>query len=124
MAALDLTSRVAVLSHLTDQLPSEDESVLEALLDASAANDCGTPPTATYRPWWVLANVLASNPSTFESVRSAAGSQVQYRDPAGAVSALMQRQAALDQGLCNVPAGFEAVAPGGPGSRSVVRAYG
>lgn len=129
MAALDLTSRAAVLAYLSDQLPSEDESALEALLDASAGTakaDCDDDDeeaTITYRPWFVIASTLQANPSVFESVRSAAGSQVAYRDPIGAYRALMARQAGFDAQLCSVPVGFEAVAVGGASSAPLVRAY-
>lgn len=129
MAALDLTSRVAVLAYLTAQLPSEPAAALEALLDASAGSaktDCDDTTevaVTTYRPWWVMGNVLQSNPSVFENVKSAAGSSVTYRDPVTAMRALMRRQAAFDQLLCSIPAGFEAVAIGGAGSSALSRAY-
>lgn len=129
MAALDLTDRVVVLAFLTAQLPNETGSALEALLDASAGEaktDCDDDDeeaVTTYRPWFVIANVLQANPSSFESVRSAAGSQVQYRDPITAYRALMRRQAGFDKALCSVPEGFEAVAAGGAGTSSLVRAY-
>lgn len=132
MAALDLTDKAAVLDYVAGLLPSEDESALEALLEASAAwkaDDCDAAVadpdlrTVVYRPWWVLASCIASNPSAFESVTSATGATVSYRDPAAAVAALMARQRAFDRGSCHIPDGFDAVAPGSPGSRSVVRAY-
>jgi len=129
MAALDLTNRTAVLTFLTTSLPSEDESALEALLDASAAVDkvdCGDATetgVTTYRPWFVLANVLQSDPTAIETVRSGAGSQVAYRDPITAYQALMQRQAAFDAGYCTIPTGFEAVTAGGVNSASLTRAY-
>lgn len=120
--ALDLTDRAAVLEYLTDQLPTEDEGALEALLDASAGTTTSDPPVTTYRPWWVIGNVLQSNASAMESVTSAAGSSVTYRDPVTAIRALMRRQAAFDATL-TVPAGFEATA-GGTGSARLVRSYG
>ena len=130
MAALDLTDRATVLAYLTSQLPNEPVSALEALLDASAGSskaDCDDDTetaTTTYRPFWVLANTLQSNPSAFESVRSAAGSQVQYRDPISAYRALMRRQAGFDATLCSVPEGFEAYAPGGLTAATLTRSYG
>lgn len=129
MAALDLTDRAAVLAFLVSQLPSEPVESLEALLDASAGTsktDCDDDTeeaVTTYRPWWVLGNTLQSNTSVFESVKSAAGSAVAYRDPVTAIRALMQRQAGFDAALCSVPEGFEAFAVGSSGSRPVVRAY-
>lgn len=129
MAALDLTDRTAVLAFLTSQLPNEPSGALEALLDASAGTDktdCDDDDeegTTTYRPWFVIANVLQANPTAYESVRSAAGSQVQYRDPISAYRALMRRQAGFDATLCTIPEGFEAVAAGGVGSAALVRSY-
>ena len=124
MAALDMTSLPAVLAYLKAQLPSEPESVLEALLEASAADDCADPPVTVYRPFWVLGNVLESNPSLAVSLGSAAGSSITYRDPMSAYRAIMKRQAALDLALCNVPEGFEAVTAGGVGSATLTRVYG
>ena len=130
MAALDLTDKTAVLAFLTAQLPDEDATALEALLDASAAadktdcDDADETAVTTYRPWFVLANVLQSNPEAIQTVRSAAGSQVAYRDPTAAYRALMQRQAAFDEGYCTIPTGFEAVAAGGVGTAKLTRAYG
>lgn len=123
MAALDLTNKAAVLTYLMDQLPNEDPDALEALLDASAGSDCSDPPVTTYRPWWVIGNAIQGNPSVFERVRGASGSEVAYRDPATAVRALMRRQAALDKALCVIPEGFEAVGAGSVGSARLVRAY-
>lgn len=129
MAALDLTDRSATLAFLTAQLPNENADALEALLDASAASDktdCDDEDeqaTTTYRPWFVIANVLQANPEAIETVRSAAGSQVAYRDPTVAYRALMQRQAAFDAGYCTIPEGFEAVTAGGVASASLTRSY-
>lgn len=123
MAALDLTDRAAVLVYLIAELPSEDSEVLEALLDASKADDCADTPVTTYRPWWIVAHILQSNPSVAESLTSAAGSNVTYRDPLKAWRAIMRRQYALDQSLCNIPDGFEAVLPGGVGSAKMTRTY-
>jgi hypothetical protein len=123
-APMDFTSREETLLYLEAALPSEDASVLAALLDASAANDCDEDdPTTVYRPFWVLANALQTNTSLFESVGSAAGSSVKYRDPESAWRAIMRRQAALDESLCGIPPGFEAVITGGVGSARLTRAY-
>lgn len=110
MAALDFTSRTAVLAYLTDTLPNVDVGIIEALLDSSAGTDCATPPVITYRPFWVQANILGTNPDqVFASVTSAAGSSVTYRDTSRAtVRGLMRRQAILDRGLCGIPDGFGA----------------
>lgn len=127
--ALDLTNRAAVLGFLVSQLPNEPDEALEAALDASAGlakTDCddqGETGTITYRPWWVIANALQAQVGVAERVKSAAGSEIAYRDPAIAARALMARQAAFDQALCTVPSGFEAITVGGTGSRPVVRAY-
>lgn len=123
MAALDLTNRTAVLAYLTASLPNETQSVLETLLDASAADDCADPPVTTYRPFWVIANTLQTNQGLAESVGSASGASIKYRDPISAWRAIMRRQAALDKAYCNIPEGFEAVLPGGVGTASLTRAY-
>lgn len=129
MAALDLESRAAVLAYLEAELPNEEVSVLEALLDASAGTaktDCDDTTEAAvtaYRPWWVIANVLQSKQDVAESLTSAAGSSITYRDPITTARALMRRQAALDASLCTVPDGFEATAVGGVGSARLVRSY-
>lgn len=85
--------------------------MLEALLDASAGESCGEPPVTTYRPFWVEATQLGGATGSFESVTSAAGSSVTYRDDARAIRALLRRQAALDAALCSIPNGFQV--PGG-----------
>jgi hypothetical protein len=129
MAALTLTDRAAVLAFLTTSLPNEDASALEALLDASAAtdksdcDDADESAVTTYRPWYIIGITLQSNPTAIETVRSAAGSQVAYRDPVSAYQALMQRQAAFDAGYCTIATGFEAVAAGGVGSAGLARSY-
>lgn len=110
MAALDFTSRTAVLAYLTDALPTTDESLIEALLDASAGTNCDTPPVTTYRPFWVEASLRATGRTgEYESATSAAGSSVVWRDTANGVErALLKRQAILDRSLCSIPDGFEA----------------
>lgn len=129
MAAMDLTDRAEVLAYLEASLPSEEVSVLEALLDASAGlakDDCDDDTetaVTTYRPWWVIANTLQTKQNVAESLSSAAGSSITYRDPVEAARAIMRRQAALDAALCSVPDGFEAVAVGGSGSARLVRSY-
>lgn len=122
MAALDFKDRSAVLAWLVASLPAADAGLLEALLDASAGNDCADPPVTTYRPFWVQANVLQSNPELAESLRDASGAAITYRDPASALRAIMRTQAAFDKALC-VPEGFEAVLPGGVGSAPMRRVY-
>ena len=123
MAALDLTNRTAVLAYLTAQLPNETASVLETLLDESAADDCADTPVTTYRPFWVIANTLQTNQALAESVGSASGASITYRDPVGAFRAIMRRQQALDKALCNIPEGFEATLPGGVSSGVLTRTY-
>lgn len=112
MAALDYTNRAAVLDYLTAIFPQSvvDSDVIEALLDDSAGTDCETPPGLVYRPFWVQANVLVTNPAQqFESVTSAAGSSVTYRNVDASIArGLMRRQAILDKSLCSIPPGFEA----------------
>lgn len=132
MAALDLTDRAAVLAYLVAQLPDEDSTILETMLDASAgytADDCDEAEddedlrTTFYRPWWIIGNVLRSNPNAYESVRSAAGSEVVYSSRGEAMRALAFRQTAFDAKLCAIPEGFEVVAPGAAGSAQLKRVY-
>lgn len=119
MAALNFKDRAECLAYLTAALPGADVGVLEALLDASAGNDCGNPPVVVYRPFWVQADALGTNPTQqYESVTSAAGSRVTYRDTARSVMrGLTRRQALLDASLCGIPEGYEAA--GGSKARVV-----
>ena len=123
MAALDYTNLTAMKAFLAAQVAGSNADEAEALLEASAADDCGTPPTTVYRPYWVIAHLLESGTASFEEVQSATGSRVKYRDPRTAYRAIMRRQHALDQTLCNIPAGFEAMLAGGIRSASLSRAY-
>lgn len=100
-----------MLDYLTTRFPAADDTVLEALLDASAGESCSDPPVTVYRPFWVEATQLGGAAGGFESVTSAAGSSVTYRDDARAIRALLRRQAALDAALCSIPSGFQV--PGG-----------
>lgn len=104
--ALDFTSKAEVLAYLEDRFPDAADGLLEALLDASAGRNCDNPPVTVYRPFWVEAQQLASITGGYERVRSAAGSEVVYKDDARAIKALQDQQAALDAGLCYVPPGF------------------
>lgn len=106
--ALDFKSKAEVLNYLEERFPDAPDGVLEALLDASAGRNCDNPPVTVYRPWWVEASQLAGTTGGFERVRSAAGSEVVYKDNASAIKALMDRQAALDASLCYIPPGFGA----------------
>lgn len=123
MAALDFKDRSAVLAWLVASLPAADAGLLEALLDASAANDCAEPPVPVYRPFYVQAMQLQSNPELAESLRDASGAAITYRDPTAALRAVMRQQAAFDKGICDIPPGFEAVLPGGVGSAPMRRVY-
>lgn len=114
-ASLDFTNRAACLAYLENVLPEANAATLATLLDLSAATTCTDPPETAYRPFWVEANArLSTRTGEHESVRSAAGSQVVYRDTsASAANALLQRQAAIDTTLCNIPEGFIAKPAGG-----------
>ncbi len=118
MAAMDFTDRAVVLAYLTATLPTATTSGVEALLDASAGYDCDDDTTAIYRPFWVEANLRdTQRAGEFESVKSAAGSSVTYRDTAvGVRRSLLKRQALLDLGMCGIPDGYEANA----GNRATV----
>ena len=110
MAALDFQDRAETLAYLTSRLPQADVSVIEALLDASAATTCGNPPVTVYRPFWVEAHVRATERTgEFASATSAAGSSVTYRDTVrGVQRSLLHRQGLLDRSLCSIPLGYEA----------------
>jgi hypothetical protein len=124
MAALDYTSLSAMKAVVAAQVSGSDATEVEALLVASAADDCDeTEPTTVYRPYWVVAHLLQANHQSAESLGSAAGSSVKYRDPVLAFRTIMRRQAAFDEGLCNIPPGFEAKLPGGVGSAGLTRVY-
>lgn len=103
MAALDFKNKAAVMAWLTDQLEDEDAEMLEAVLDGTAAHECGDPDVPIYRPFAVLASYVASSPGAYERVKSAAGSEVVYKDQGSAAKALNDRQAILDRNYCGVP---------------------
>jgi hypothetical protein len=124
VAALDYTSLVAMLAFVAAQVTGSDASEAEALLEASAADDCDADtPVKTYRPYWVIAHLLQARLTTAESLGSASGASIKYRDPLSAYRTVMARQAAFDKALCNIPEGFEAVLPGGVGSAGLTRVY-
>jgi len=108
VAALDFKDRSAVLALLTDLFPAVEESVIEALLDASAGASCADPPITVYRPFWVQATLQAQTLNEIASATGASGASVTYRDNRAVVRSFMRQQAALDRSLCSVPAGFEA----------------
>lgn len=112
MAALDFKNRSAVLALLVTWLPQVDASLIEALLDASAGSDCEDPDVPIYRPFYVRAQLMAQATGEFESVSSAAGSSVTYRDNARGIRAMLRQQAALDKSICGIPEGFEALGGG------------
>ena len=124
MAALDYTNLTAMKAFVAAQVTGSNADEAEALLLASAADDCATVPVTTYRPYWVIANLLQARLTTAESLGSASGSSITYHDPVRAYRTVMGRQAAFDRGLCNIPAGFEASLPGGVRSARLTRAYG
>lgn len=124
MAALDFTDRTAVLAFVTDQLPDADESVLEALLDASAGESCSDPPETVYRPFWVLAAQLRTKLDQIVRAKGASGSEVEYAGRESGIVGHLRTQRALDQALCMIPDGFSADPGGGARTVSAVRAYG
>lgn len=124
MAALDFTDRAAVLAFVIDQLPDSDESVLEALLDASAGESCADPPVTVYRPWWVIASQLRTQLDEIVRARGASGAEVEYADRERGIRGHLRTQHALDQALCLIPDGFSAAPEGGARTVSAVRSYG
>ena len=107
MAALDYKSLPAMIDLVTTAVPTTSDEEAEALLVASAGNDCGTPSAAVYRPYWVISRLLEARPAQdFVRVRSAAGSEVEYRDHRGALKGMTQLQAALDSTICGIPTAF------------------
>lgn len=123
MAPLDTRDRATVLAFLKARLPTANVDELEALLDASAGETCDEPAVTVYRPWWIIASVMQSNPEIAKSFRSAAGDAVEYRDPKLAMNQILNTQRAMDNQLCSVPEGFEATPLGMAGGRTLVRAY-
>jgi len=124
MAALNFTDRAAVLSFVADQLPDADEAVLEALLDASAGTDCASPPVTVYRPFWVIASMYRTRLNDIKRAKGASGSEVEYAGYEAGINGFLAQQHALDQGLCDIPAGFGAAPTGGARTVRAVRAYG
>lgn len=126
MAALDFTNLTAMKAFVAAQAPGSNADEAEALLLASAADDCNEDPDeaiTTYRPYWVIAHFLQGRLTTAESLGSASGASIKYHDPVRAYRTVMGRQAAFDKGLCNIPAGFEASLPGGVTSARLTRVY-
>ena len=123
MAALDYTNLTAMKAFVAAQVAGSNADEAEALLAASAADDCADPAVTTYRPYWVIAHLLQGRLTTAESLGSASGASIKYHDPVRAYRTVMARQAAFDEGLCNIPEGFEAWLPGGVGSASLTRTY-
>lgn len=123
MAALDFTDRAAVLAYLTAQLPDADEGVLEALLDASAGQDCGDPPKTVYRLFWVLASQLRTRLDELKRAKGASGAEVEYFGAESGILGHLRTQHALDQQLCTIPDGFSAAPETGVRTVPVVRTY-
>jgi hypothetical protein len=124
MAALDYTNLTAMKAFVAAQVSGSNADEVEALLLASAADDCADPAVTTFRPYWVIANLLQARLTTAESLGSASGASITYHDPVRAYRTVMGRQAAFDKGLCNIPPGFEATLPGGVKSARLTRVYG
>ena len=123
MSATDYDDLAQMLALVAAQVPESDASEVEALLEASKGNDGADPPTYTYRPYWVIANLIQSRVSVNASVKAGSGASVVYRDPTTAIRALMKRQAALDAAIDTIPDGFQAVIAGGITSASLTRTY-
>lgn len=124
MAALDFTDRAEVLALVTDQLPDSEESVLEALLDASAGTNCADPPVTVYRPFWVIASMYRTRLNDIKRAKGASGSEVEYAGYEAGINGFLAQQHALDQGLCDIPPGFAATPLGGARTVRAVRSYG
>lgn len=107
MAALDYQSLPTMVEVVTDAVPTTSDEEAEALLVASAGNDCGDPPQPVYRPYWVIARLLEARPTqAYVRVRSSAGSEVEYRDHKGAMRGMNTLQSALDSAICGIPTAF------------------
>lgn len=117
MAALDYTSLPSMIDLVVEAVPTTSDEEAEALLVASAGNDCGTTPAPVYRPYWVIARLLEARPTqAYVRVRSAAGSEVEYLDHRGALKGMTTLQKALDSTICGIPVAFQS----GSGSIRVV----
>lgn len=119
MAALDFKDRAAVLAFLVTAIPTADEGVLEALLDATAGTTCTEPMVPVYRPFYVQASLQEQTLNELKSARGASGASVEYRDNQRAVRSLLKQQAALDNGICGIPDGMEARGGGSVRMRTV-----
>lgn len=109
MAATDYTSKTAMITFVSSRVVGADAAEIEALLVASAADNCAEPAVTTYRPYWVIAALLDAYPPSdglYKSVRSASGAAVEYRDVAGLRRGLKRLQRAQDASLCNIPEGY------------------
>lgn len=81
----------------------------DALLVASAGLTSDDPAKTAFRPYAVLALLFASRFNEFKSVRSAAGSQVEYADPFAAAQAMWDLQNRFDGELDadSIPEAFQ-----------------
>lgn len=119
-----LKNKEAVMSFVERRVDGVDADEVEALVVASSAETCGEEPITVYRPWFVIAALVQSTTNGYRRVRSAAGSEVEYRDNADAVNGFIRTQSGFDKLLCNVPEGFEAVPYEGFGTMQMERTYG
>lgn len=106
---LDFQDLQSMTELVTDTVPTTTEEEAEALLVASAGNDCSgsNPPVPVYRPYWVIARLLEARPTqAYVRVRSAAGSEVEYRDHRSAMKGMAALQTALDSTICGIPTAF------------------
>lgn len=97
MAANDYTVLATAKAVVTSRFGTIDDGELEALLEASACTNADA--ETVYQPYLVAGWLMRSRWQQYKSVRSAAGSAVEYASPDEAYKALANLQAALSVGL-------------------------
>lgn len=100
-----LADMTALVTERYGSLPSDAEALLEAFAgtreptEAELAADPEITEVKVYRPYAVLAELISTRWQQYKSVRSAAGSGVEFESPEEARHALERLQARLDDRL-------------------------
>lgn len=97
MAANDYTDLTTSKTVVTSRFGTIDDGELEALLAASACTNSDG--ETVYQPYLVAGWLMRSRWQQYKSVKSAAGSAVEYGSPEEAYKALANLQAALSANL-------------------------
>ena len=97
MAANDYTNLVTAKAVVTSRFGTLDDGELEALLVASACTNADG--DTVYQPYLIAGWLIRARWQQYKSLRSAAGSTVEFASPDEAFRALADMQAALSEGL-------------------------